>query len=192
MTFHENDHQRGAGGRFTAAVHADPDIALDAGPDWDAWRDGLKIPTFRRGKKFSEYTNRGTPIRVTAGVIDRGARQVFTRGQCMALAVVLSEANAGTPVIAFTPGTGSLAHALIRLPDGSLLDVEGVHDPDKVAASYDLVDWDRDDFDEQIDNAEGFAKWSEPPNYEMARTFVGAVTAQVGTAVTGISTHISR
>jgi hypothetical protein len=192
-SFDKDAHPRGAGGRFTATSHSEPAIglALTAGPDWQGWSEGLEVPTFRRGKKFTEYTNRGTPVRITAGVIDREARQVFTRGQCMALAVVLAEANAGTPVIAYNPGTNSLAHALTRLPGGALLDIDGVHDPEKVAEIYDLVDHDRDDFAEQVDKAEGFAKWSDPPNYEMARTFVGAVTSLVRTAVTGKSTHIS-
>lgn len=191
MTFDKNAHPRGAGGRFTAAAHSEPAIELADGPDWDAWSESLEIPTFRRGKKFAEYTRSGTPVRITAGVIDREARQVFTRGQCMALAAALSEANAGTPVVAYTPGTSSLAHALVRLPSGALLDIDGVHDPDEVARNYDLVDYGVDDFADQVNKAEGFAKWSDPPNLEMARTFVGAVTAQVRTAVNGISTHIS-
>jgi hypothetical protein len=192
MTFNENAHPRGAGGRFTAATRSEPALGLTAGPDWNAWDQGLEIPTFRRGKKFTEYTNRGTPVRITAGVIDREARQVFTRGQCMALAVVLAEANAGTPVIAYRPGTDSLAHTLVRLPSGDLLDIDGVHNAEDVARDYDLADWDRDDFAALVDKAEGFAKWSDPPNYEMARTFVGAVTTRARTAVGGISTHISR
>jgi hypothetical protein len=192
MTFNENDHLRGAGGRFTVSARAEPDLDLGTVPDWDAWRVGLEIPTFRRGKKFTEYTRRGNPVRISAGVIDSEARQVFTRGQCMALVVVLCEANAGTPVAAFEPGTDSLAHALVRLPDGSLLDIDGVHDADKAAESYDLADFDRDDFADKVDKSEGFAKWSDPPNYAMARTFVGAVTERVRTAAIGESTHINR
>lgn len=192
MTFDKNAHPRGAGGRFTATPHAEPAIALADEPDWDAWNEGLEIPTFRRGKKFTEYTRSGTPVRITAGVIDREARQVFTRGQCMALAVVLAEANVGTPVIAYRAGTNSLAHALVRIPGGALLDIDGVHDPEKLSNDYDLVDQDRDDFADHVDKATGFAEWSDPPNYAMARTFVGAVAARARTAVDGISTHISR
>lgn len=150
-----------------------------SGPDWVAWRDGLEIPAFRRGRKFTEYTRRGTSVKLTAGVINRDARQIFTRGQCMALVRVLADAKAGTPVVAFEQGTSDLAHALIRLPDGNLLDIDGVHDAAQVARNYDLVDYQPEDFAAQVDAAEGFAKWSDPPNYELARTFVGRVTARV-------------
>jgi hypothetical protein len=153
-----------------------------SGPDWTAWRDGLEIPAFRRGQKFTEYTRRGTPVKVTAGIIDREARQIFTRGQCMALARVLADAKAGTPVIAFEPGTTSLAHALVRLPDSTLLDIDGVHDAADVGQSYDLVDYEPEDFAAQVDSATGFAECSDPPNYELARTFVGAVTGRAGYA----------
>ena len=97
----------------------------------------------------------------------------------MALARVLADAKAGTPVVAFEQGTSDLAHALIRLPDGNLLDIDGVHDAAQVARNYDLVDYQPEDFAAQVDAAEGFAKWSDPPNYELARTFVGRVTARV-------------
>lgn len=191
MTFDKNAHPRGAGGKFTATAHSEPAVSLTTEPDWEDWSDGLEIPTFRRGKKFTDYTRNGTPVRITAGVIDRDARQIFTRGQCMALAVVLAEANVGTPVIAYNRGTTSLAHALVRIPGGALLDIDGVQDPVEIANGYDLVDQDRDDFADQVEKAEGFAKWSDPPNYEMARTFVGALAEQAKTAVTGKSTHIS-
>jgi hypothetical protein len=191
MIFDKDSHPRGIGGRFTATLRSEPAISLAPEAGRRAWSDGLEIPAFRSGKRFTEYTNRGTPVRITAGVIDREARQVFTRGQCMALAVVLSQANVGTPVIAYVPGTTSMAHALVRIPGGALLDIDGVHDPVRIAKDYDLVDFDRDDFADQVDKAEGFAKWSDPPNYEMARTFVRALAEQTKTAVIGKSTHIS-
>jgi hypothetical protein len=183
MTFNDL-HPRGAAGRFIPTHHAEASVSLGAGPDWAAWRDGLEIPTFRRGQKFTECTRRGTPVKLTAGIIDRDARQIFTRGQCMALVRVLSDAKAGTPVIAFEPGTTSLAHALIRLPDGTLLDIDGVHDAADVGQDYDLVDYEPEDFAAHVDAGTGFAEWSDPPNYELARTFVGAITAGVarGTA----------
>jgi hypothetical protein len=133
----------GNGGEYAAVRKSAPEISPDG---QDAWRSGLRIPTTGHGRRFTDLTRSGNKITVTGGVIDRIARQIVTSGQCMALALAFSEANAGTPVVAFTPGSDQMAHALVRLPDGRLLDINGVHDAAVAAERYTLVDYDRQDF----------------------------------------------
>lgn len=86
------------------------------------------------------YDASGDPITLTLGVIDDEADWVYTNGQCLALAVAMSE-QTGWPVVlrAFTDGDGyeddepvrytNLRHAYVQQPDGSLLDIRGEHDP---------------------------------------------------------------
>lgn len=157
-----------------------------AGTSIVEWEAGLEIPKFRSGRRFSDYTRSGNKVTVTAGVIDRQSRQIYLRGQCMALARALSDAGVGVPCAAFERGTDSLAHALVRLPDGSLLDIDGVHGAADVESLYDVVDYDRAVFADHVDKTTGFAAWSDPSNTEMARSFVGTLAGMARSHLTAI------
>lgn len=69
------------------------------------------------------------------GVIDGYARRVFTAGACGAIALALHD-RFGWPLIAITEadnvhegiaGGGSSVHYMVRVPDGRLLDILGLH-----------------------------------------------------------------
>ena len=166
---------------FPVDETADTSTADTSIADWEA---GLDIPKFRAGRRFSDFTRSGNKVTVTAGVIDRQSRQIYLRGQCMALARALSDAGVGAPCAALERGTDSLAHALVRLPDGSLLDIDGVHAAAEVERLYDVVDYDKAEFADHIDKATGFAAWSDPSNMDMARSFVGTLAGVARTHLT--------
>lgn len=87
-------------------------------------------------------TSTGQTLAITPGLVDDAAIHLYTRGQCAALAAALTEAGVGTPVFetnlavsldwTTTDDMGRLEagaeHLLVRLPDGRLMDIEGVYD----------------------------------------------------------------
>lgn len=78
----------------------------------------------------------GDTVGITAGVLDLEASYVFNAGQCLALAVALSE-RTGWPMY-LRVGHGIIGrrrnpcdyaiHAMVQKPDGKLLDVDGIRD----------------------------------------------------------------
>lgn len=87
------------------------------------------------------YDSSGSPCEVTPGVIDDEADWVYLNGQCLALAVAMSE-RTGWPVHLRTLTDGdeadptgvyaNLRHAYVQAPDGALIDIRGVNDADIV------------------------------------------------------------
>jgi hypothetical protein len=106
---------------------------------------------------FTVSTHKG-PVRLSPGVIDDAARTAFHNGHCLALARALAE-QTGWPVVAHLSRPGDLmfergmdgstiaadlptevwadafVHALVETPDGMLLDIDGLHDPDEYRQS---------------------------------------------------------
>lgn len=87
------------------------------------------------------YDSSGDLCALTPGVIDDEADWVYRNGQCLALAVAISE-RTGWPVHLRTMIDGdpadpagtypNLRHAYVQAPDGTLVDVRGEHDADIV------------------------------------------------------------
>jgi hypothetical protein len=69
------------------------------------------------------------PQDVTLGVVDGRAREAFTTGQCHALALALHQATGWDLLAAGVAGRAECcpAHWAVRVPDGRVLDIEGVH-----------------------------------------------------------------
>jgi hypothetical protein len=82
--------------------------------------------------------------RVTPGVLDGSALNLFSQGGCIALAIALHDAT-GWPILAVTDGHnsmdgelcgGSSMHWGVRTPEGLFLDVDGVHEFDDLERRY--------------------------------------------------------
>lgn len=88
------------------------------------------------GQQLLVKDRHGDTVGLTAGVLDREASYVFNAGQCLALAIALSE-RTGWPLY-LRVGHGIIGrrrkacdyaiHAMVRKPDGKLLDVDGIRD----------------------------------------------------------------
>lgn len=70
-------------------------------------------------------------VEVVPGVIDDAAMYLYRNGQCVALARALHETTQWPIVLHLQPLEGGtlLHHALVRTPEGELLDIGGVLDP---------------------------------------------------------------
>ena len=96
--------------------------------DWHQRRDLLDEGT------YTVLDSGGGPCDVRPGVLDDEADWVYTNGQCLALAVAMSE-KTGWPVVLTrddlddTDANGEpfygLRHAFVQAPDGTLLDIRG-------------------------------------------------------------------
>ena len=88
------------------------------------------------GTQLTVQDRHGDTVGLTAGVLDREASYVFNAGQCLALAIALSE-RTGWPMY-LRVGHGIVGrrrkacdyaiHAMVQKPDGKLLDVDGIRD----------------------------------------------------------------
>ena len=125
-----------AGGRWRAAERAASGATLD--PFVDGWGDEpevLSAPPWPEQVVVKD--RRGDKVRLTPGVLDSEAKYVFSSGQCLALAVAVSE-QTGWPVH-LRMGRGPIGrsrkdvdyviHATVLTPDGKHLDAHGVHEP---------------------------------------------------------------
>jgi hypothetical protein len=110
---------------FEAPIGVDPEWF--AALDWHQQRDLVETGT------YTVLDSGGSPCDVTPGVIDDEADRVYTNGQCLALAVAMSE-QTGWPVVVTRDDLGdeidgepyfTLRHALVQAPDGTLLDIRG-------------------------------------------------------------------
>lgn len=101
--------------------------------------------------------------------VDPGAvEDMFTLGYCHVLAHAL-HARTGWPVVVAGDGPGGVVgwvHVAVRRPDGSILDVQGVHDPDawidrwgQWADAYGLDCLDQDDNLAYDSDAVGIYDW---------------------------------
>lgn len=81
---------------------------------------------------------------LTPGVLDPRAERAFSTGGCGSLAIALHDAL-GWPIVAITDahnvfegkaGGGSALHWTVQRPDGKLVDVDGLHDPDELVEEY--------------------------------------------------------
>lgn len=84
------------------------------------------------------------PQKLTPGVIDEYAKRAFLYGACGGLAIALHD-HTGWPIVAITDqhnifgdkaGGGSALHWTVRHPDGQLLDIRGLHDPQDLIAEF--------------------------------------------------------
>lgn len=128
--------------------------------------------------------------RLTPGVIDGAAQNIFLHGACGALAIALHN-RTGWPVVAITDehnvygdhqaSGGSALHWAVQRPDGLLLDIDGYHDPDCLTDNY------HDHADEGeaawgLSSLADVTEWyiecqGEPVPVEIASQFVDAVLA---------------
>lgn len=162
------------GGQFAPSSHAEADLMLVEQP-------------------VEVLDSSGNPVEVTPGVLDDNADWVYHNGQCLALAVAISE-RTGWPVHlrTFVDGPAdpagtytSLRHAYVQAPDGSLIDVRGQHDADIV--DEECRDLDGDLYQPaRIVSAERaaallseFDGFLERQDVDVARSFVDPVLAQV-------------
>ena len=157
-------HPRGAAGKFTDRTHSAPER-------------GLSHPVCHL------LDNYGDEFLLTPGIIDDNARHVFTEGQALALAAVVSRAT-GWPLVIRTSGDGrgtsgppALIHAWVEDPDGDLIDINGLNDreesDDKFDGSIDRQStFTIDEFDNLFARYRGFIPAQEQ---ETAAEFVDAV-----------------
>jgi hypothetical protein len=144
------DAARGSDGRFGewSLGEADPDLAasdltshaqavyeapLWADADWFSRLDWHQQRDLVETGTYTVLDSGGGPCDVTPGVIDDEADWVYTNGQCLALAVAMSE-QTGWPIVVTRDDLGdtidgepyfTLRHALVQAPDGTLLDIRG-------------------------------------------------------------------
>ena len=87
---------------------------------------------------YNGYFGASREIELIPGVLNDAARDVFCRGHCHSLALALIELIPDAELAAvFTEGDPVADHILVRLPDGSLLDANGLHDDeDDVTSPY--------------------------------------------------------
>lgn len=165
MNFHEHEHPRGAGGRFAAVPRSEPELSL--GSD----------------QPVSVMDSSGDWIDVVPGQRNDEARHAYLNGQCLALAVALSE-RTGWPVLTRTAELDDpdepplLIHAYVQGPDGVLLDYTGGRDQEAEAEN-----WEDEDGLELTTSAmaSGLLRNYEghlgPQNSALAESFVDGVLA---------------
>lgn len=161
MTFNELEHPRNAGGTFTSKVRAEPGCSLPA--------------------PVAVMDSSGEYLDVVPGQRSDAALHVYMNGQCLALAVAVSQ-RTGWPVLTRTIEAEGpdeppfLIHAYVQGPDGVLLDYTGGRDQEAEADS-----WDEDDDFELtpahlaeglLRNYEGFLG---PQDSALAESFVDGV-----------------
>lgn len=82
--------------------------------------------------------------RLTPGVIDGSAQNIFLQGGCAILAIALHDAT-GWAIIGITDrhnvygdqiGGGSCLHWCVKTPDGQFLDILGLRSPEDVVEAY--------------------------------------------------------
>jgi hypothetical protein len=78
-------------------------------------------------------------IRLTPGELDSAARDVFRRGHCHSLALALYELLPDAELMGVWNG-GELEHVLVALPDGGLLDANGLTYDDQEILRHGLGD----------------------------------------------------
>lgn len=124
------------------------------------------------------------PKRLTPGSIDEVAINYFLHGACGALTMALHD-ETGWPIVAITDhhnvydgvsGWGSALHWAVEHPNGQLIDIEGLHDPEELVEQY------HDEADDGIAAAARTTRahveeWyienqGEPIPVSLARTFV--------------------
>lgn len=139
---------RRANGQFGEYTLGEADVDLpvathDQPVDWliplgvdEAWFNRLEWHQKRDLHETGAYTvldSGGGPVDVTPGVLNDDADWVYTNGQCLALAVAMSE-KTGWPVVLTRDDLGdtigdepfyTLRHAYVQAPDGTLLDIRG-------------------------------------------------------------------
>lgn len=124
---------------------------------------------------------------LTPGVVDGYARRAFKFGACGALAIAMHDAT-GWPIVAITDahnvedgraGGGSALHWAVRRPDGTLVDVDGVHSVEELVQAY---NGEADDGEAAagISTREDCWEWyveaqGEPVPIEVAATFVDPI-----------------
>lgn len=90
------------------------------------------------------YADHLDPTRLTPGLLNPIAENIFYQGACSALAIALHDAT-GWPIVGVSEsdnvhdgrlGLGSCMHFLVERPDGKLIDVLGAHDPEEVLDSF--------------------------------------------------------
>lgn len=190
------------GGQWAPSRHDEPDdiVLLHRSPSLARPETGIPEP-----EVVIVETHKG-PLRLTLGAIDDNAVSAFRNGHCISLAKALSE-QTGWPVVAHVsrPGdiffergmdgatiTSSLpfdawadtfVHAMVEAPDGSLVDIEGAHDPDdyrdKARYTYGtaaLVYISADLLERALDS-EGGQRFDRP---EVAKSFANVVLSELG------------
>lgn len=115
------------------------------------------------------------------GVIDDQARIVFGRGHCHSLALAIHELT-GWPLAGMYDFHGTLSHVLVWMPDGMLLDVNGVRTEEEVNTTL----GDPDDYVCELteDDIELEVEWNNlfEPMVEEAKPFAKALLAKNGFA----------
>jgi hypothetical protein len=107
------------------------------------------------------------PIQVTPGKIDANACEVYSFGQCHALALALHQ-ETSYPIVACLSEEGNPDHYAVQLPDGRILDIEGAKEAEEVLEygetlkPYTSKELERDVEKYQLNS----------PNLEVARSFV--------------------
>ncbi|TLQ39286.1 hypothetical protein [Streptomyces marianii] len=140
----------------------------------------------------------GTQHQVTPGRLDERARDLFNNGQCHAFAAALAEVTGWPTAAVISPecddtydncGMGSqvadgvcicqIGHIMAVRPDGALVDIDGVNDPEPLRASseHTLIPM-TDALWELIDTA---PTWRER-DMAVARTFVQPLLDTLDTA----------
>ena len=87
---------------------------------------------------YNGYFGAGREIELVPGVLDEAARDVFCRGHCHSLALALIELIPDAELVAVCRYDDPVAdHILVRLPDGGLLDANGLrYDDDEITGPY--------------------------------------------------------
>ena len=91
---------------------------------------------------YNGYFGTSRDITLVPGELNADARDVFCRGHCHSLALALMRLLPDAePMGVWIDGEAD--HVCVRLPDGSLLDADGVTSDDAMIEAYnaDVIDW---------------------------------------------------
>lgn len=127
----------GSAGAENAGGPLDPRRPAGVDEDWWARLESHQRRDLDESGFVTAQDAYGDPVELIPGIVDDNADWAFKRGQCLALAVAMSE-QTGCEVLIQRVDFGdtdengdpfyNLGHAYLRLPEGELLDIQGVHD----------------------------------------------------------------
>lgn len=191
-----------AGGQWAPMAHAEPEVDLVP----ERHRSDRSVPKPSEDQAPITVGTHQGPVQLTPGVIDDQATLAFHNGHCISLAKAMSD-ETGWPVVAHLSRPGDLSfergvdgstitadlpfdawadafvHAMVEAPDGSLVDIDGAHNPDDYRAmAYDVygtaaIAYIDAELLEQALASEG-GQWFDHP--EIVKSFARAVLDEIG------------
>lgn len=123
---------------------------------------------------YNGYFGGNRTVRLTAGLIDEDAEDVFTRGHCHSLALALCELLPDAALMGVWC-YGLLEHVFVQVPDG-MLDAKGLTDDESRIATVGLTEGEIDVLDyeelESLEEMEAYRRSRVEDAMPFARTLI--------------------